>query len=104
MKTIARIAVRQAPSGDIILGFNMGALKPGKIYEIMDPLGDGDEHNLIVREVGDSCANHDFNDPNSWHPQGVTWGRTPNDLIMDGSQHLLTRTEWERKHLRKAGD
>jgi hypothetical protein len=93
---VARLAVRS--DGQLILGKNVqGLLKAGMIYEIVNVLGE-----LVVREVGESCASYqdrEFDagrlDPREdWIP--ATWGSTPNVLVHNG-YYLFTTEEFREQ-------
>lgn len=94
MRTFARIAVRQnGEEGDLILGKTFGALRGGKVYEIVDPLGIGNVADFIVREVGDSCINGFLSE----RPDGpmLSWAHEMERIVNEGL-HLYSKQEWDK--------
>lgn len=95
---VVRIAVRE--DGKLVLGVNSGLLKPGKVYEITNPIGSNDECDFFIREVGESCINGYLNNRGSAPSPAITWGNSADSLIELGNLHLHTKQEYALRYER----
>jgi len=76
----ARFVVRK--DGGLMLGKSFGLLKPNRVYQIIEILGE-----LIIKDMGPSA----ISEPS---PPGLTWSRTANDIVTNG-HHLHTKAEYK---------